>query len=251
MAAAIDILHAFNTVDRSAVLGADRTHFPTIAPWADLCYVGVVCQYSSLGCLTDVALPQESGVTREDVELGTQEMARKVDDALAKTPRFMDCWRRRTVLLEASATVHDSVAAYASQVALDLGCVLLTLTVHQRATRWRAKLSGEMLVVGFFQSRFQKHKGGLSKTLEEQVFVCAGRITHPCVFPEIIEVFFAGQDARIGFSGTEESIVTIDGHSDAGAAGCTKARHATFGGCLRVGQHTLATWSSTQRVWCH
>ena len=47
---------------------------------------------------------------------------------------------------------------------------------------------------------------------------------------------------------TEERIVTIDGLSDADAAGCTKTRRSTSGGCLRVGQHTLATWSSTQKV---
>ena len=46
----------------------------------------------------------------------------------------------------------------------------------------------------------------------------------------------------------EESIVLIDGHSDADAAGCPKTRRSTSGGCLRVGQHTLATWSSTQKV---
>ena len=47
---------------------------------------------------------------------------------------------------------------------------------------------------------------------------------------------------------TEESIVTIDGLSDADAAGCTTTKRSTHGGCLRVGQHTLATWSSTQKV---
>ena len=47
---------------------------------------------------------------------------------------------------------------------------------------------------------------------------------------------------------TEERIVTIDGLSDADAAGCTKTRRSTSGGCLRVGQDTLATWSSTQKV---
>ena len=46
----------------------------------------------------------------------------------------------------------------------------------------------------------------------------------------------------------EESIVLTDGLSDADAAGCPKTRRPTSGGCLRVGQHTLATWSSTQRV---
>ena len=46
----------------------------------------------------------------------------------------------------------------------------------------------------------------------------------------------------------EENIVTIDGLSDADAAGCPKTRHSTSGGCLRIGQHTLATWSSTQKV---
>ena len=46
----------------------------------------------------------------------------------------------------------------------------------------------------------------------------------------------------------EESIVLIDGLSDADAAGCPKTRRSTSGGCLRVGQHTLATWSSTQKV---
>ena len=46
----------------------------------------------------------------------------------------------------------------------------------------------------------------------------------------------------------EESIVLIDGLSDADAAGCPKKRRSTSGGCLRVGQHTLATWSSTQKV---
>ena len=47
---------------------------------------------------------------------------------------------------------------------------------------------------------------------------------------------------------TEESIVTIDGLSDADAAGFTKTRRSTSGGCLRVGQHILAIWSSTQKV---
>ena len=47
---------------------------------------------------------------------------------------------------------------------------------------------------------------------------------------------------------TEEGIVTIDGLSDADAAGCTKTRRSTCGGCSHVGQHTLATWSSTQKV---
>ena len=46
----------------------------------------------------------------------------------------------------------------------------------------------------------------------------------------------------------EESVVLIDGLSDADAAGCPKTRLSTSGGCLRVGQHTLATWSSTQKV---
>ena len=40
----------------------------------------------------------------------------------------------------------------------------------------------------------------------------------------------------------------IDGLSDADAAGCSKTRRSTSGGCLRVSQHTLATWSSTQKV---
>ena len=47
---------------------------------------------------------------------------------------------------------------------------------------------------------------------------------------------------------TEESTVKIDGFSDADAAGCPETRRSTSGGCLRVGQHTLATWSSTQKV---
>ena len=46
----------------------------------------------------------------------------------------------------------------------------------------------------------------------------------------------------------EKNIVTIDGLSDADAAGCPKTRRSTSGGCLRVGQHTLATWSSTEKV---
>ena len=46
----------------------------------------------------------------------------------------------------------------------------------------------------------------------------------------------------------EENIVLIDGLSDADAAGCPKTRRSTYGGCLRVGQHTLATWSSTEKV---
>ena len=33
--------------------------------------------------------------------------------------------------------------------------------------------------------------------------------------------------------------MTIDGLSDADAAGCTKTRRSTSGGCLRVGQHTF------------
>ena len=45
-----------------------------------------------------------------------------------------------------------------------------------------------------------------------------------------------------------ESIVLIDGLSDADAAGCRKRRRPTSQRCLRVGQHTLATWSSTQKV---
>ena len=50
------------------------------------------------------------------------------------------------------------------------------------------------------------------------------------------------------FPPDEESIVTVDGLSDADAAGCPKTRRSTSGGCLRVGQHTSATWSSTQKV---
>ena len=46
----------------------------------------------------------------------------------------------------------------------------------------------------------------------------------------------------------EKDLVTIDGLSDADAAGCLKTRRSTFGGCLRVGQHTLATWSSTEEM---
>ena len=46
----------------------------------------------------------------------------------------------------------------------------------------------------------------------------------------------------------EESIVLIDGLSDADVAGCPKTRRSTSGGCLRFGQHTLATLSSTQNV---
>ena len=42
--------------------------------------------------------------------------------------------------------------------------------------------------------------------------------------------------------------MTVDGLSDADAAGCPKTRRSTSGGCLRVGQHTLATGSSTQKV---
>ena len=45
----------------------------------------------------------------------------------------------------------------------------------------------------------------------------------------------------------EESIVLIDGLSNADATGCRKTMRSTPGGCLRVGQHTLATWSSTQK----
>ena len=45
-----------------------------------------------------------------------------------------------------------------------------------------------------------------------------------------------------------ESITTIDGLSDADAAGCTKTRRSTSGGCLRVGQHNVETWSTTQKV---
>ena len=41
----------------------------------------------------------------------------------------------------------------------------------------------------------------------------------------------------------EESIVKIDGLSDADAVGCPNTRRTTSGGRLRVGQHTLATWS--------
>ena len=46
----------------------------------------------------------------------------------------------------------------------------------------------------------------------------------------------------------EQSIVPIDGLSDADAAGCPKTMRSISGGCLRVGEHTLATWSSTQEV---
>ena len=45
---------------------------------------------------------------------------------------------------------------------------------------------------------------------------------------------------------TEESIVTIDGLSNADAAGCTTTRRSTSGGCLRVGRRTVATWSSRE-----
>ena len=47
---------------------------------------------------------------------------------------------------------------------------------------------------------------------------------------------------------TEESIVTIEGLSRTDAASYTKTRRSTAGGCLRTGQHALATWSSTQKV---
>ena len=50
------------------------------------------------------------------------------------------------------------------------------------------------------------------------------------------------------FPPDEESIVTIDGLSYADAAGCAKTRRSTSGGCLRIGQHISATWSSTQKV---
>ena len=40
--------------------------------------------------------------------------------------------------------------------------------------------------------------------------------------------------------------MTIDGHAD--AAGGPKTRRSTTGGSLRIGGHTLATWSSTQKV---
>ena len=46
----------------------------------------------------------------------------------------------------------------------------------------------------------------------------------------------------------EESTVSIDGHSDADAAGCPKTRRSTSGGSLRMGRYTLATWSSAQKV---
>ena len=46
----------------------------------------------------------------------------------------------------------------------------------------------------------------------------------------------------------EENITMIDGLSDADAAGCPKTGSSTSGGCSRVGQHTLATSSSTQKV---
>ena len=46
---------------------------------------------------------------------------------------------------------------------------------------------------------------------------------------------------------SEENFMTNDGQSDDDAASCTKTRRSTSGGCLRVGQHTLATWSSTQK----
>ena len=46
----------------------------------------------------------------------------------------------------------------------------------------------------------------------------------------------------------EEDITMIDVLSDADAAGCTKTRRSTSVGCLRFGQHTLATWSSTQKI---
>ena len=45
----------------------------------------------------------------------------------------------------------------------------------------------------------------------------------------------------------KESIVQIDGLSGADA-GCPKTWRSTPGRCLRVGQHTLATWSSTHKV---
>ena len=37
----------------------------------------------------------------------------------------------------------------------------------------------------------------------------------------------------------DEDITMIEGRADADAAGCTKTRRSTSGGCLRVGQHTL------------
>ena len=41
--------------------------------------------------------------------------------------------------------------------------------------------------------------------------------------------------------------LTVDGHSDADAAGCPKTRRISIWG-LRTGRHTLSTWSSTQKV---
>ena len=49
----------------------------------------------------------------------------------------------------------------------------------------------------------------------------------------------------------EESIVLIDGLSDADAAGCPKTRRSTSGGCLRAGQQILATFCRPHRKWCH
>ena len=53
---------------------------------------------------------------------------------------------------------------------------------------------------------------------------------------------------RVGFPRQdEEGTVTVDGHSDADAAGCPKTRRSASGGGLRIGRHTLAT---VVRRWC-
>ena len=46
----------------------------------------------------------------------------------------------------------------------------------------------------------------------------------------------------------EESIVGTGGFSYADTAGRAKTRRSTSRGTLRIGRHTLATWSSTQKV---
>ena len=47
---------------------------------------------------------------------------------------------------------------------------------------------------------------------------------------------------------TKNKVVKITAFTDSDYAGCTRTRRSTSGGVLKVGQHTIKTWSSTQAV---
>ena len=46
----------------------------------------------------------------------------------------------------------------------------------------------------------------------------------------------------------QEEMNTLDGEADADSAGCVRTRRSTSGGLLKLGNHWLAGWASTQKV---